>query len=318
MNNFLRYLWMLATWKPERDLWGMLYDVPALQELADSVRYSVAGWIGNQMSEMLKLLSSLLLSFPTHFIEMPAFTEIYYLVTASALLLMPAILVFRSVSAIAGSSKWHMIEAGDLVGTIVKFAVSSLFCFRAPWIFVVLMDGANSMVSSLISQAQVNLLYDSLTKGVGVDLIIVSLLVVVLVYSVRLIVYYAVRNMHLLWLLLQTPVVLVRWAVFQADILLDWWNQILGLILVQVLHALLFLILVKFVNAGPPPGVSAKLSKLWLVLGQIGIMELMIKPNLIMRYVVNIVPLNTPEVSIATVRKMVGKAASLGRMVPRA
>ena len=273
-------IWAILTWAPP-DIWA---DPP---QFVQSWQESILLWFGAQVTGAVQLVGNLLLSFPIHFLQTPHFHSIYTLLAVFALVLLPGLLTYRFIRAVLGESRWAFANQQDIVLFVVRFLAVSAIVFQAPGIFIVFARIANSVVKGLLGTAQLTLISDALPSGMGVELALIMLLVWVLIYALRVITYYAVRNIHLIVLLLSTPAVLVRWVLSgESEQVEQWLNQFIGLLIIQVAHALLLVVLTHLVNAGPPPEASSELAKLWVIMAQIGVMELMLRTQHLLSHVI--------------------------------
>ncbi len=280
--SFLRFLW---EWTPP-DIWE---NPPGFilgwQE-------SFLSWVGNQVSGLVNLTGTLLLSFPTHFIETSGFQQLYSLVTVIALVFLPACMAYRFVRAVMGDRKWAFLDQRDVIFFVVRFLVLTAVILKAPQIFVLFSQLANQIVSTFLSLAD----FGVIGQPHGLELIILALLITIIFYALRLIIYYAVRNFHLIILILTTPFVLVRWVIFGDSSRVEMWlNQLIGLIAVQVLHAFILVILAHLMVLDPPPETSGKLTKLWAAMVQIGAMELMLRPQIVLGNIISYQPIDQPD-----------------------
>lgn len=282
MNPF-RFLW---EWTPP-DIWANPPD------LILGWQDSLLLWIGNQVSGLVSLTGSLLLSFPTHFLETAQFKQLYSLVTITALVFLPGCMVYRFLRAVMGDRRWAFMDQQDVILFIVRFAALTALILKAPEIFIIFSRLANQMVIVLLGITNVGLLYQP--SSLGLELIILALLVTIVFYAIRLIIYYAVRNFHLIILVLTTPFVLVRWVIFGDSSKIETWlNQLIGLIAVQILHAFILVILAHLVGLEPPPDTSGKLTKVWAAMVQIGAMELMLRPQIVLGNIISYQPIDEP------------------------
>lgn len=252
---------------------------------------SLLSWVGNQVSELVKLTSSLLLSFPTHFIETPGFKQLYALVTVIALVFLPSCMAYRFVRAVMGDRRWAFVDQRDVILFIVRLLVLAAVILKAPQIFVLFSQLANQAVAIFLSLAD----FDLIVHPHGLELIILALLITIVFYALRLIIYYAVRNFHLIILVLTIPFVLVRWVIFGDSSKIEaWLNQLIGLVAVQVLHAFILMILARLVGLEAPPDTGGKLTKLWAAMVQIGAMELMLRPQIVLGTIISYQPIDEP------------------------
>lgn len=296
--KFLRFLW---EWTPP-DIWE---NPPAF---LTRWQESLFLWIGRQVSEVVKMLGSLLLSFPTHFIETPGFQQLYSLVTVVALVFLPAMLAYRFIRAVMGERRWAFLNQQDIILFIVRFLILTAVVLRAPQLFVVFSSLANRIVASFLDMGDFTLV----VQPYGLELIIVGLLITIVFYALRLIIYYAVRNFQLVTLLLTTPFVLVRWVIFgDSGKVESWLNQLLSLVVVQVLHAFLLIVLTRLMALEPSPETSGKVSKLWAAMVQIGAMELMLRPQIILGNILSYQPVDEPTHIRSKVRSATGKIKKL-------
>lgn len=302
--NPIRFLW---EWKPT-NIWEQSPDfIVQWQE-------SVLLWIGNQVSELVRLTSSLLLSFPTHFLETPQFQQLYALVLVFALVFLPACMAYRILRAVMGNRRWAFVDQRDVILFVVRFLVLIAVVLKAPQVFIIFSHLANQIVAILLGASSFGLaLYPGST---GFEVIFIGLLITIIFYSVKLIIYYAVRNFQLIILILTTPVVLVRWVIFGDSHRVETWlNQFFGLLVVQVLHAFILVILTHLIRL-EPSDTNSKLTKVWAAMVQIGAMELMLRPELILGHIVSFQSLDQQlqiQKTAGTVTKQVKKLIGGGK-----
>lgn len=303
--NPLRFLW---EWKPT-NIWEQSPDfIVQWQE-------SVLLWIGNQVSELVRLTSSLLLSFPTHFLETPQFQQLYALVLMFALVFLPACMAYRILRAVMGNRRWAFVDQRDVILFVVRFFVLVAVVLKAPQVFIIFSRLANQIVAILLGASNFNLAF--YPRAMGLEIILISLLIIIVFYSIRIIIYYAVRNFQLIVLILTTPVVLVRWVIFGDSHRVETWlNQFLGLLIVQVLHAFILVVLARLVGLEPSEA-NGKLTKVWAAMVQIGAMELMLRPELILGHIVSFQSLDQQlqiQKTAGTVTKQVKKLIGGGKV----
>lgn len=301
--NFLRFLW---EWTPP-DIWENPPDF-----ILDW-QTSILLWVGNQVSGLVRITGSLLLSFPTHFIETMQFQQLYSLVTVVALVFLPACMAYRFIRAIMGDRRWAFVDQRDVILFIVRFLVLTAVIVKAPQMFVIFSRMANQAVTILLSLANLDLIFQP--NALGLELIILALLITIVFYALRLIIYYAVRNFHLIILVLTIPFVLVRWVIFGDSSKIEaWLNQLIGLVIVQVLHAFILVILAYLVGIDPPPETSGKLTKLWAAMVQIGAMELMLRPQIVLGSIISFQPIDQPTIKLGSLtskaKQLVGGSKS--------
>ena len=185
------------------------------------------------------------------------------------------------------------MDQRDVILFVVRFLILTAVILKAPQIFVIFSRLANQVVTILLGLANLGLVFQP--NAHGLELIILALLITIVFYAIKLIVYYAVRNFHLVILILTTPFVLVRWVIFGDSSKVEaWLNQLIGLIAVQILHAFILVILAHLVGLDPPPETSGKLTKLWAAMVQIGAMELMLRPQIVLGNIISYQPIDQP------------------------
>lgn len=277
-------VWEVLTWTPPDLYTG---------EQWQAVSHSLLNLMAEQIALLLSRISSILLSFPLHFLEHAGFLTLYKLILVGSLLFIPTILIYRTVGLVISAHQFKAISRYDILYSFLRFLIIAAIMDQVPWIFSLLCNAANNITQELVANLQLNFIYYSAPEGFTADFAIIVLLIGIFVSGVRLLLYYAVRNATLIWLLLIAPVTLIRWSTNGNKKLLDQWlEQIFSLTLIQIIHALLLITMSQIISAGPPSTANKETAILYFALVQIGIVELMTKAPYLLSSLFDTPPLN--------------------------
>lgn len=276
----MKKLWEILTWVPP-DLWEDYLGNASL-----ALHSWFWAWILGQVSRLVSLLMSFCLVLPTEFVQSGGFTKLY----AASIVLSFAVLrggvgikVLRTLWGKRGK-----FNIRDSYGLVFRSFVAVSLITLAPKLFTLIAAVSANIASSLAPLVRLDLSVAPLSGTEELSLVI--FVVVIGANAVRLLVYYAIRNVYMLVLLLALPAAAFRWAATGKQAHLEKLAQEMGgLLLVQIIHVFLFILMVQL---GEHPGRTHPV--FWNLLTQIGAMQLMLKTDTLLDIFLGLKLPNTP------------------------
>lgn len=263
----------LLNWRPP-DLWETYFPDVSL-----SLQTYLWGWILNQLSCLLQTLISFCLVLPTEFIQGADFTKFYLISVVFGFAFLRGGVGVRIIKTL-----WHKkgrFTTEDGYELVFRGFVSVIVVTLAPKLFSVFSTLSVNLTASLSPLATLDLNLVPTTGSEEISLIILA--IVIGISAVRLLVFYAVRNVYLLLLLLVFPIATFRWvATGSLSHLEKIGRELGGILLIQIIHVFLFALMVQLGQSSVPEGIRPVF---WGLFTQIGAMQLMLNSDLLLELV---------------------------------
>lgn len=226
-------------------IWGNyepanIYDHVGIGEIVNTafsnMNNRIIQWIVNQIISISDLLIDIMLEIPLKYMNSPGFKQLYLTITKLTFVIIAPIIMYFGFKMLTGR-----ISEQELWESIKRFFFLPFFIILTPIFTRESILIVNRISNTLLSTSQQQIaLYP---EEIGAEFILIT--VIYSVYLTRILLWYALRNAKLIFLILTSPLLYLMGSLPKHfQILAKWQKDIVTLLLTQIAHIIQILILV--------------------------------------------------------------------------
>ena len=256
----------------------------AFGEVAARFEDQAVQFIIDQLQSITEILLDLLLSTPLYIMQTEGFRELYWLSMKLALVFITPVIMWFGLKMITGN-----ISVDSMWESIKRYFYFPLFFVFCPYVIKKMLIIVNQVCHTLLANGNIEgILYPE-----NFNLTLVVLVIVYVTYMVKIITFYAARNVKLVFLVIVSPMLYILWSLpGRFEKYNKWINEITTLILTQVGHIILLLILLKITKA------NAAASNWKDLITQLGVLIVMTEMKSWLEEYISTEKINLPDLNL--------------------
>lgn len=216
-----------------------VYDFMGIGDIIDTAMARIEDvmirYIIDQITDITDLLINLMLEIPLKYLTSPGFNNLYLMIIKLVFVVITPVVMYFGLQLVMGK-----VDEKELGESFKRFFFMPFFVLLLPIIIRRLIMIVNKISSTLLSNTQAELLL--YPDELGPELLLLT--IVYAVYLTKVLLWYALRNAKLIFLVIASPLLYLNWCLpNNFSKMKSWTDDITSLLLTQIAHIIQVLIL---------------------------------------------------------------------------